>query len=125
MHSHLSEMSSITNDVQIKDLIVKPYPDGKRIYMVVELTPFRLNPSGDIVITDQDGRLVGGASFIEAVTPKFDLTLHLRLSKPGEHVATLTLFYTNEVEETDPEGTKFIRPEKMVVDTCITRFTIP
>lgn len=125
MESYFSELQSNAlppEEVRINDLIVEPYPDGKRIHLYVELTPFQLNPSGDILIKNQAGLVVGSSSFIEAVTPKFDFTLHLRHSEPGEYLATLTLFYTNEVEETDPEGKVLFRPERMIVDTYKTSF---
>jgi len=111
-------------EARIKELKVKPYPDGKRIQLLIELTPFQLNPSGDLMIKNQAGLVVGSTSFIEAVSPKFDFTLHLRFSEPGDYVASLILFYTHEVEEIDPEGKKFIRPEKVIVDRYNKKFII-
>ena len=102
--------------VRILKLKVDPFPDGKRVRLMVELTPFQKKPSGDIFITNQENEIVTSASFIEAITSKFDMTLHLRSHQPGLYIAKLTLFYISEIEDQDRNGELFIQPEKKVVD---------
>lgn len=112
------------DEVHILNIKVDPYPDGMRVRLFVELTPFQKKPSGDILITNRVGETVASTSFIEAVTPKFEMTLHLRPPRPGEYTAKLVLFYTDEIEEDDSKGAAYVRPEKKNIDEMEKTFTI-
>jgi len=112
-------------EVRILKIILEPYPDGRRVRCLIELTPFQKKPHGDILITDKLGKVVSGASFIEAVTSNFELVLHLRSLDPdGVYQASLTLFYLQEVEDEAQENRTLVRPEKVIVDQKIVRLQI-
>lgn len=113
------------DEVRILDMSVKPYQDGKRIQVFLELTPFQQKPHGDVLITDNGDNVLAGISFIEAVTTKFEMTLHLRSSDPdGEYIAAATLYYSIAVEDEDDVEGKLMRPEKKVVDHKTVKFTV-
>jgi hypothetical protein len=112
------------DEVRILEIKADPYPDGKRVRLFMALTPFQKKPSGDILVMDSSDTRVVSTSFIEAVTPKFEMTLHLRTSQPGDFTVEATLYYTKEIEEEGQDGRVMIRPEKQVVDRAETRFTI-
>ena len=104
---------------------VDPYPDGGRVRVFLELTPFQQKPHGDILIMDKAGNVLAGTSFIEAVTPKFEMTLYLRSFDPdGDYQASATLYYVIEVEDEVEGDRKLVRPEKKVVDHKTVRFTV-
>jgi hypothetical protein len=112
------------DEVRILDMGVKPYPDGKRIQVFLELTPFQQKPHGDVLIMDKDDNELAGISFIEAATTKFEMTLHMKSSDPdGEYIAAATLYYSIEVEDEDDGEGKLIRSEKKVVDHKTVKFT--
>ena len=93
--------------------------------MFLELTPFQQKPHGDIHIMDKAGNILAGTSFIEAVTPKFEMTLHLGSFDPdGEYQASATLYYVIEVEGEVEGDRKLVRPEKKVIDHKTVRFTV-
>ena len=119
MDIHFSDPNVIPlppEEVRIKEVWVEPYPDKKRVRIFVELTPFQKNPSGDVLILSQIGEIVASASFIEAVDPKFDFTMHLKESETGKFIANIILFYTSEIEERNSKGEVMVRSEKTVVD---------
>ena len=104
-------------EVRIRDLQVVPYPDGRRIRLLIELTPFQKYPSGEVTITDSLGNLSASASFIEAVTPRFEMTLHLRKTDPNSNYEiVLILFYPQEIEEEQQGEQTLMRSEKRIVD---------
>jgi len=103
------------DEVQILALKIEPYPDGRRVRLFLELTPFQKKPSGDIIITDQDGNQAAAASFIEAITPKLEITLHLRYDQPGQFTATATLYYTEEIEDVIQDDRILVRPNKQII----------
>ena len=112
-------------DVRILDLKVEPYPDVQRIRLLVKLTPFQKKPSGDISLTNQDGEILTTTSIIEAVTPNFELTLHLRVFQPGDYLATMNLLYPEEIQDKGTEGALVNRSEKIIADEATIRFKIP
>ena len=113
------------DDVKILSLSIDPYPDGRRVRVFLELTPFQKKPHGDIFIINKVGDVVAGTSFIEAVTTKFEMTLHLRPIDPnGEYQASATLYYSIEVDD-DVEGDRqLVRSEKKIIDHKTVSFSV-
>jgi hypothetical protein len=105
------------DEVRIQNITLDPYPDGSRVRVYLELTPFLMKPHGEIQITDQSGRIVAETSFVEAVTPNFEMILHLRSFDPdGEYQGSITLFYPQEVEDEVIDGRTLVYLEKKIVD---------
>jgi hypothetical protein len=66
------------DQIQIERLEVAPYPDGRRVKVIVQITPFRERPNLDIAVFDADGSRVASSSVIGAMAFKLELNLHLR-----------------------------------------------
>jgi hypothetical protein len=89
-------------EVRIRAFRAEPWPDGRRVLVLLELTPFQKRPSGKIIIFDDQGEEVANISIIETVDPKMEFTIHLRSPKPGgQYTASSTLFYTETEDERD------------------------
>lgn len=65
-------------EVRIQSVHIDPYPDGKRIRVALELTPFQIPPDLDVIVLDQDGEESVSMSIIGVTTPKLNFTAHLR-----------------------------------------------
>lgn len=118
-----SEIPLPPNEVRILSFEVRPYADGRRLRVLFELTPFQAKPHGDIVIRNLAGEPLAMTSFVEAITPRNEMTVHLRRLDPGGHYsATLTVFYPSEVEDESEDGEGLVRLEKQVVDEMEIRF---
>jgi hypothetical protein len=120
MDIHFSDLSEVPlppNEVRIRDFHIEPYPDGRRLRLTMELTPFLKPPSSEIFITDLYGNPAATASLIEIVDPKLELTLHLRIPDPqGLFTARALLFYTESLDEIT-EGDQIIgQPTRQIVD---------
>jgi hypothetical protein len=76
-------------DTRILDLHAEPAPDGKRLRVTLELTPFQKRPDLELSLNDSLGSQVSAASIIEPVGWKLELTLHIR--KLGETAGKYTL----------------------------------
>ena len=86
-------------DVRFTQVVVKPYPDGRRVKLGFELTPFEERPSVEMSVTNLDGREVAALTLIEAMDTHFEFTVHLRGPEPkGEHAMRLILFYLESDE---------------------------
>ena len=68
-------------DTRLLDLRTEPYPDGKRLRVVLELTPFQQKPDLSLTLTDPTGEIAATISIIEPIACRLDHPLHIR--KPG------------------------------------------
>ncbi len=69
-------------DTRLLNLQAEPYPDGKRLRIGLELTPFLQKPYLEITLTDDQGSNIASTSIVEPTAWKLEFTLHLR--KPGQ-----------------------------------------
>jgi len=65
-------------DTRILELRAEPYPDGKRLRITLDLTPFEQKPYLELTLNNPIGEVVAAASIIEPVVWKIELTLHIR-----------------------------------------------
>ncbi|MFC1960223.1 hypothetical protein ACFLYO_05895 [Chloroflexota bacterium] len=83
------------DEVAITALTVEPYPDGKRIRLQIQITPFLERPNLEIYAQKIDGPVVAELSVIETMTPQLDFTLHIRglADTAGDYDLIAELFY--------------------------------
>lgn len=114
------------SDVRIRLLNAIPYPDGQRIKVTLELTPFQERPDAELVILDSEGIEVASASIIETIDPKMEMTLHLLgTPNPGKYILKADVHYrmpTRQDEESQEEPENY---EIQVVDRAQVEFNIP
>ena len=89
-------------EVKIKQLGLYIYPDGRRVAVGFELTPFIERPCIEIRITNQHGEPAGSMNVIEPNSANFSLTMHLRDKMPSQqYELTATIYF--QTPETDRE----------------------
>lgn len=97
MDLHLVDPSEVPvppDEVRIRDLNVEPLPDGRRVKVNLDLTPFQQPPTLDLVVTGAGGVEAASTTIIEPFAPKMSLTLHLREPDPaGEYSLRVDLIY--------------------------------
>jgi hypothetical protein len=88
------------SEIRIEKLSVSAYPDGRRIRIEMELTPFipADRPNIEITAFNADGIRVGSTTIIEAVQRVIAVTLHLREpgQPQGDYRFEADLFYGEE-----------------------------
>lgn len=67
-------------DTRLLNLRAEPYPDGKRLRVSLEITPFQKKPHIELALTDPVGEVAATTSIIEPVAWKLELNLHIRKS---------------------------------------------
>jgi hypothetical protein len=99
-------------ETRILDLRAEPYPDGKRVHVNLELTPFQQRPYIELTLNDPDGNEVSSASIVEPMGWKLELTLHLRKPNPsgGTYILATHLFYPDLGEMDQRELSVQIQP---------------
>ena len=115
------------NEVRIRQFNVQPYPDGKRVRVYLEVTPFQKHPSAEISLFDALGDELGSISIIETIDPRMEMTMHLRgANANGPFTARADLFYEDLPEEVANGGVpaQYPIPERTLVDHAETHFEI-
>jgi len=112
-------------EVHIRTLKAKPYPDGRRVRVYLELSPFQKRPSGALSILNPLGEQVASVSIIETIDPRMEMTLHIRgPHTPGTHTIQAEVFYeTLPEEEQMAEMTTSALP-RMQVDAATETFEL-
>ncbi len=81
-------------EVRFRSAHARPYPDGRRVRVEIELTPFQLRPTIELALVDRNGEELASTTVVEAVATHLELTLHLRReAPPGPLTARFSLLY--------------------------------
>ena len=80
-------------ETRIIGLDAKPYPDGYRLRVNIEITPFQKRPHVEIQLTDADGHEIGSTSIIEPMSWKLEFTMHIRDELNNPYTLEARLFY--------------------------------
>ncbi|MCC6906268.1 MAG: hypothetical protein IT326_10525 [Anaerolineae bacterium] len=84
--------------MRVVRVIPNLYPDGQRVWLEIEITPFMPGdrPNLSIDVNRLNGPTVASMSVIETQLTQMSFTIHLREPLPGEYIATVTLYYEPE-----------------------------
>lgn len=110
-------------EVRIKALRADPRSDGQRVRVFLHITAFQKRPSGEVRILNAQGDELASASFIEALSPRMEFTLHLRGEVLNPHRLQARIFYLQDEEQSESEVE--IERMLMVVDQAQIDFEVP
>ena len=74
-------------ETYITSLHAEAYPDGRRLLVALEMTPFQKRPYLEVLLRDADNVEVATAAIVEPLSWKLEITMHVR----GETRNPLTL----------------------------------
>ena len=90
------------DEVRIRELKATPQADGRRVSVLIDVTPFQKRPNMELVILNSMREKVADLNVVEAIDNKMDFTVHLREAQTGgTYTARLTVLYSNfdEIEQ--------------------------
>ena len=98
---HSKDVPQPNDKIKIEALTAAPYPDGWRVKITLDLTPFQERPNLEIRVRSQAGRVVSEMSVIETMIRHLEFTVHIRgvESPAGEYVAEAALYYGDDATE--------------------------
>lgn len=84
-------------NIQIQRIAVKPMPDGWRVKLEIDVTPFQERPSLEVRLRTATGQEVADLSIIETMHRNMEFMLHIRgVPTPvGDYVLEADLYYEN------------------------------
>ncbi|HXF85018.1 MAG TPA: hypothetical protein VNK49_06465 [Anaerolineales bacterium] len=80
-------------ETRITALSVAPYPDGRRLRVNIEITPFQKRPHIEVTITGADGVEVASTNIVEPLSWKLEFTMHLRGELKNPYTLEAILYY--------------------------------
>jgi hypothetical protein len=112
-------------EVRLREMQVIPLPDGRRVRILLELTPFMKRPNVDISITGASGREAAHASILETMSRKLEFVLHLRETEPGSEYTLESMVYYQRLPESSNTSMEMVLPEPIIVDRQKATFILP
>jgi hypothetical protein len=107
-----NEAPRTPNDTRIITLSAEPWPDGRRISVQVQLTPYQQRPNLHISICDAQGQEKASVGAVQIRQTEIAFTIHLRhLETAGHYNVMAFLAYAD--------------PGLGIVDQAETNFEIP
>lgn len=80
-------------ETHIISLRAEPYPDGYRLRVNIEMTPFQQRPHLEVSLKDATQEEVASSSIVEPLTWKIEFTMHVRGELNNPYTLEATLFY--------------------------------
>jgi hypothetical protein len=84
---------AVPEETKINSLSAQPYPDGYRLRVNMEVTPFQKRPYIEVVLHDADGDEVASTSIVEPMSWKLEFTMHIRGELKNPYTLNARLYY--------------------------------
>lgn len=80
-------------ETRITSLSAEPYPDGYRLRVDIEMTPFQKRPHLEVMLRDADEEEVASSNIIEPMSWRIEFTMHVRGELKNPYTLEARLFY--------------------------------
>jgi hypothetical protein len=101
---------SVPEETRITSLTAAPYPDGRRLRVNVEVTPFQRRPHIEFMLNDAEGEEVASASIVEPLSWKLEFTMHIRGEIRNPYTLNARLYYPDSGPSDEPRQFSFDVP---------------
>jgi hypothetical protein len=104
-------------ETDITSLSAEPYPDGYRLRVNIQITPFQKRPHIDVRLTDVNGDEVGSTTIVEPMGWKLEFTMHIRGELKNPYTLEAKLYYPDGPSK-DPHTFSFdVKPPQPKPET--------
>jgi hypothetical protein len=110
-HMHEDEHGLPPEEVRVIELRAEPWPEGDRVRIHLELTPFQKRPNLHIAITNSANVGVTEVDIIEAFETRMTFTMHLRDQKQAGPFTLSASIYYPEMGTVAQSSTTFETPQ--------------
>ncbi len=80
-------------ETRITALSAQSYPDGYRLRVNIEMTPFQKRPYLEVVLLDAEDNEVASTTIVEPMNWKIEFTMHIRGKLRNPYTLAAKLFY--------------------------------
>ena len=97
-------------EVRITEVEARPAPDGRRVALLITLTPFLEYPNLEVVLYRPDGEEERSLTVVGTMDRRLALTLHVKQPLPGEYRARVDLIHEGDVLQTKQAVFSLLEP---------------
>jgi hypothetical protein len=103
-------------DTRLLNMHAESYANGKRVKVILDITPFQQKPYLDLSLTDSLGKVLAATSVVEPISWNLELNLHIRNSSiPHSGMCKLSAILSYpELGEVDRRDLNFEIPSTTV-----------
>lgn len=84
---------AVPEETKILSLNAQPYPDGYRLRVNIDVTPFQKRPYIEVILNDANGNEVASTSIVEPMSWKLEFTMHIRGELNNPYTLNARLYY--------------------------------
>jgi hypothetical protein len=84
---------AVPEETKINLLSAQPYPDGHRLHVNMEITPFQKRPHIEVILSDASGDEAASTSIVEPLSWKIEFTMHIRGELNNPYTLNARLYY--------------------------------
>jgi hypothetical protein len=98
---------AVPEETQITSLSAAPYPDGRRLRVNIDVTPFQKRPYIEVALNDADGEEVASTNIVEPLGWKLEFTMHIRGELRNPYTLHARLYYPDDGPSDEPRQFSF------------------
>jgi hypothetical protein len=83
----------VPEETAITALSAEPYPDGYRVRVNMQITPFQKRPHIEVLLKDADGEEIASTTIVEPLSWKIEFTMHIRGELNNPYTLEAKLYY--------------------------------
>lgn len=84
---------AVPEETKINSLSAHAYPDGYRVRVNIDVTPFQQRPYIEVTLNDANGDEVASTSIVEPLGWKLEFTMHIRGDLKNPYTLSARLYY--------------------------------
>jgi hypothetical protein len=93
---------AVPEETHLTSLKAEAYPDGRRLRVNLEVTPFQKRPYIEVVLTNADGDEIASTSIVEPLSWKLEFTMHIRGELRNPYTLNARLYYPDNGPSDEP-----------------------
>ena len=97
---------AVPEETRITSLSAEPYPDGYRLHVNIQMTPFQKRPHVEVLLSDANGDEVASTIVVEPMSWKLEFTMHLRGELNNPYTIEAILYYPDGPRQ-EPQSFSF------------------
>ena len=84
---------AVPEETKIATLTAQPYPDGRRLRINLQITPFQKRPYIEITLHNAEGTEIASTNIVEPMSWNLEFTMHLRGELKNPYTLNARLYY--------------------------------
>ena len=98
---------AVPEETRITALTATPYPDGLRLRVNIEITPFQKRPYIEVALVNAEGTEIATTSIVEPLSWKLEFTMHIRGELRNPYTLHPRLYYPENGPADQPRQITF------------------